>query len=371
LSLNETTGQWIWGFQANAHDLWDYDCSWWQAMGNETIGGVNTQVLFKSCKAGYVFEINARTGNLIFAWTAPQSVIPRCPLCYMYNPLNRTQMTYEFFNPAPGFPTTLGYPFTHELENEPAYSPTLNTWFLAAHNAPTLVAHIALNATNYFTSIGMALLPPYPGTTSTKGPWDNMTVFSVNAGTGQIMWQHYIPSVGYRGAVATSGNVVYLTLSYGNLLMLNAQTGATVRDYYIGGPLNNIASIGATASGQMQVIFAITSGLSTWAPQGIPGDIVALTLLPPSPWATNTVTTTATTTVNAGGTTVTTTVNAGGTTVTTTVGAGQTATTTATVTAAGASGGFSATTVYGIAAVAVILAISTGYLAMRGRKPAS
>jgi hypothetical protein len=40
-----------------------------------------------------------------------------------------------------------------------------------------------------------------------------------------------------------------------------------------------------------------------------------------------------------------------------------------TVTAA--STGFDATTVYGIAAVAVIFIIATGYLAMRGRKPGS
>jgi hypothetical protein len=40
------------------------------------------------------------------------------------------------------------------------------------------------------------------------------------------------------------------------------------------------------------------------------------------------------------------------------------------VTAAG-TGGVDATTAYGIAAVAVIFIIATGYLAMRGRKPAS
>ena len=62
---------WIWGFQANAHDLWDYDCSWSQAMGNETISGVNTQVIFKTCKNGYLYELNAVTGNLIWAWSPP------------------------------------------------------------------------------------------------------------------------------------------------------------------------------------------------------------------------------------------------------------------------------------------------------------
>ena len=77
LALNVTTGAWIWGFQATAHDLWDYDCSWWQAMGNETISGVMTQVIFKTCKDGYLYEINAKTGNLIWAYTPPQSILAK------------------------------------------------------------------------------------------------------------------------------------------------------------------------------------------------------------------------------------------------------------------------------------------------------
>jgi len=146
------------------------------------------------------------------------------------------------------------------------------------------------------------------------------------------------------GGVTTSGNVVYLTLSSGDLLMLNAKTGDLIKDYYIGGPLNVHASIGATAGGTMEVILPITAGLVSWG-TGIPGDLVALTLQNIPSATTNTVTTRVTV-------------------------SGQPATTTSitTVTAAGA-GGFDTTTVYGIAAVAVIFIIATGYLAMRGRKP--
>src|SRR2546430_4848925 len=153
-----------------------------------------------------------------------------------------------------------------------------------------------------------------------------------------MVWQHYIPNQGYRGGLSTSGNVVFLTLSSGSLLMLNAKTGDLIRDFYIGGPLNVLPSIGATVSGQMEVIVPITAGLVTWG-TGVPGDIVALTLqnVP----AVNTVTTSVTV-------------------------SGQGAITT-TVTASGA-GGFDSTTTYGIAAVAIVFIIATGYLAMRGRK---
>ena len=42
-----------------------------RALANETINGVNTEVILKTCKDGYLFEINAVTGNLIWAWDPP------------------------------------------------------------------------------------------------------------------------------------------------------------------------------------------------------------------------------------------------------------------------------------------------------------
>jgi glucose dehydrogenase len=63
MALNDTNGNWIWAFQTTAHDTWDYDCSWQQALGNETISGVNTEVMWGTCKNGYLYELNALTGR--------------------------------------------------------------------------------------------------------------------------------------------------------------------------------------------------------------------------------------------------------------------------------------------------------------------
>jgi hypothetical protein len=360
LALNETSGKWVWGFQANAHDVWDYDCSWWQAMGNETINGVSTQVIWKTCKAGYMFELNAQTGKMIWAWTPPTSIEARCPYCYMLNPLNKTDMTLPFFNPS--LQPTICSPCTFSFESEGAYSPVTNYVYVVSQNYPQLWYYVPFNLTNYHTSGGSASLP-VPGQKTTTGSYDNSTVEAVNAATGQMVWSHYIPNQGYRGGIITSGNIVYLTLSSGDLLMLDAKTGSTIKDFFIGGPLNVHASIGATASGQMMVIFPITAGLVSWG-TGVPGDIVALTLQNVPPGSTNTVTTTSTAT-----TTATTTIGGSGSTVTST--ATTTATTTVsgsatTVTAAGS--GVDSTTLYAVAAIAAIFIIATGFLAMRGRK---
>ncbi len=383
LALNVTTGQWIWGFQPNAHDIWDWDCSWWQAMGNETINGVNTQVIFKTCKNGYMYELNAKTGHLIWAWNPPSNIIPRCPVCYMLNPLNKTQMNYEFPTAATGDQPFLQYPSDAAgFEGEWAYNPTTNILFVTAQNVPYYASYVQLNATNYFTSSGWHGTPVNKGTCSNCGPNENnATIFAIDPVTGAILWDYFIPLQGYRGGVTTSGNLVFLTESSGNLLMLNAETGALVKNYYIGGPLNVLPSIGATASGQEEIIFPITAGLITWG-TGVPGDIVALSLQNlPSGGGTTTVTSTAvstttlpgqviTTTTTVGGQVITTTTTLPGTTTTvtggtTTVTGSQTTVTSSTTT------GVDPTTLYGVAAVAVIFIIATGYLAMRGRKPAS
>jgi outer membrane protein assembly factor BamB len=381
LALNMNTGAWVWGFQTSAHDEWDWDCSWWQGLGNETVNGVaNTQVLFKTCKSGYLFELNAQTGALVWAYTPVQSILARCSECYMLNPLNSTQMNEAFFNPS--LATALMYPTADAgFENAPSYNPALNMIFTASQNVPLDMKYVQFNATNYGHGNGDSSV----AIAATAAANDNSTVEGINAATGAQVWDHFVTAEGYRGGITSSGGVVFLTFSSGDILMLNAQTGATLKDYYVGGPLNVIPSIGATSAGVEEVIFPITAGLVTWG-TGVPGDIVALTLQAPS--GTSTVTSTATstttststaaTTVTVGSTTVT--VGAGSTTTITVAGitstitgptttvAAQTITSTATNTS---STGVSSTTLYGVAAVAVIFIIATGYLAMRGRKPAS
>jgi glucose dehydrogenase len=357
LALNDQTGSWVWGFQTSAHDNWDWDCSWYQGLGNETIAGSTTEVLWKTCKNGYIYELNAATGKMIWAWTPPTPILLRCMYCFMQDPLNRTTMTNSW--PAPNLQNYLMFPsLIAGFESTAAYSPVTNMIYVTSHNAPADVVYVALNSTNYAKSALMI----YPkGFTAYP---DNATTEAVNAATGQMVWSHNIPSVGFRGGMMTSGNVVYAPLASGDVMMLNAQTGAVIKDMFVGAPMSVVPAIGATISGTEEVILTVGSGFVFGT--SAPGDIVALQLqnLP----ATNTVTTTATATTTLPGQVTTLQGQTVTTTATTTVSATG-ATTTSVTTVTTSSGGVDATTVYGIAVVAVILAISTGYLAMKGRKP--
>jgi glucose dehydrogenase len=375
LALNITNGHWIWGFQTTTHDIWDYDCSWWQALGNETINGVNTPVVFKTCKDGFLFELNALTGDLIWAWSPPTSEQPRCAICWPMNPLNTTQTSFDFptaFLTYKTQPTTGAQPpflqYPSELagfESEQSYNPATNTLFVASHIVPYFMTYVGLNGTSYYDigvdGTGEVGTPVNTGSCSDcVASNNNATIWSINAATGAANWHYFIPEQGFRGAVTLTGNMVLATLSSGDMLMINQQTGKLVRDFYIGAAMDVAASVGASVNGSEYIIMpAGTCSLeaAVTCPGSTPGDIVALSLQSSagSPATSTTATASGSLTATAAATTVTATV---------------TATTTATVTSASSAG--SSTTLYSVAAVAVIFIIATGYLAMRGRgRPAT
>ena len=370
IALNMTTGAWIWAFQANAHDIWDWDCSWYQALANQTINGVNTEVILKTCKNGYLYEINAVTGNLLWAWSPPSNgvVTPgaaRCPVCYMFNPLNATQMKFEWPADltacAPSFsiscingdvstqPPVFTWPSAIAgFEGEAAIDPATNMIYATSHIIPAYIGYLGLNASTYFTSPGMNFGQPCPqcGTIAS-----NSTTWGINGATGQIAWHYTNTFEGYRGKTVVTGGVVYLTESSGDMVMLNAQNGKLVRDYYLGAPMDEGISMGASDSGQEYVLLHVgvcdLEAVAT-CPGTTPGDVLALTLqnVPPSTAASTTTVISTTTSVS--------------------TAAGSVSVSTTTVVSSSNS-----TALYGVAAVAVIFIIVSGYLAMRGRKPAS
>jgi outer membrane protein assembly factor BamB len=401
LALNVTTGKAIWGFQANAHDIWDWDCSWFQAIGNETINAVNTEVIFKTCKNGYLYEINALTGDLIWAFSPPSGVATsaaaRCSVCYMWDPLNQSQMHFDYptalTNCKPAFtiacesgaqPSALFWPSAIAgYEGEQAYDPATGQVYSTTHMVPAYPAYLGLNASTYFTSPGMAFGAPCPACGFID---NNSTTWDVDAATGHIVWHYTQPSEGYRGKTVVSGGLVYLTESSGSIVILNALNGNLVRDYYIGAPMDEGVSFGASVNGTESVLLSVgvcDLEAITTCPGTTPGNIVALTLMnvptqltsAKTQTVTSTATSTITSTTTAPGTVVTTTVTGPGgqiiTTTTTITGPGGSVITSTLTSVSTAGGGVSSTTLYGVAAVAVIFIIATGYLAMRGRKPVS
>ncbi|HVB96040.1 MAG TPA: PQQ-binding-like beta-propeller repeat protein [Nitrososphaerales archaeon] len=275
LALNITSGKMIWGFQAIPHALGDFDCSWNVMLANETINGQNTPVVYKGCKNGYVFALNADTGSMLWFLKPPsinyENVVP-------LNPMNSTQM--DKYNWA-GYPSTkpiVQNPSdTGALEADLAFDPSKNLVFAATYNEPKLFTYSDVgppktpeNVTQWEFSWGVKILTIRPAGTV------NSTIYAIDAANGQIRWNYTFPYLPYRGGLTVSGGVVYASTLDGTLHMLDEQTGKLLASRTVGGSLLIQPSLGSDANGGMTLVMT-DMGSTRWGPP-FPGFVQALTL---------------------------------------------------------------------------------------------
>ncbi len=67
VALNADTGQYIWHYQVNPRDAWDYDASQQMALATLTLNGQRRKVLLQAPKNGFFYVLDRETGKLISA----------------------------------------------------------------------------------------------------------------------------------------------------------------------------------------------------------------------------------------------------------------------------------------------------------------
>ena len=363
LAINETTGSYIWGFQGVPHDLQDYDCSWNTILANITYAGATHEAVIKGCKSGYVFALDAKTGQLFWYMTAPQTDVKRGHYNTILNPLSQSDMTKPWMS----YPSTATYVTnpgsTGSLESNIAYDPVTNLVFTAQFNNPNNQI-----ASDVPPGVPAGYKLPSAATCQSSVCAHNATLYALNAATGAIQWKVFFNNLSFRGGITVSNGIVFIPCPDGFLRFYSESTGAPLNSINVGGPASPQPSIGQDSNGNTIVVYAIgiSQEFAGANPLGeVPGFVVEYALSPSA-----TVTSTGPT-VTLSGSTVTasgSTVTVPGTTVT---ASGNTVTQTQTVSGAATSGGVSSTTLYGVAGVAVVFAITTGFFALRGRGKAA
>jgi len=374
LSLNDQTGKWNWGFQTVPHDIWDQDCSWGTILANVTIAGAQQLEVIKGCKNGILYGLNAATGAMNWFFNAPSTKhINEGPADKFtngyHNPLNSTHMTLDKW---PGYPkqNNITSPYivtckgTGCIESDPAYDPTSGTVFVATWN--NLTCGYSGNTGPRTAYTNLANPTATFCTAHNPNTMDNTTIWALNSATGKPLWSHFLGNYGYRGGLTVSGGLVYVVTPDGGISFLSETTGAVSNTVFLGAPSIVQPAVATDPNGNTVVVIP---GSATTSPYGkpsnagnVPGVVMGLELA--NPGAATTVTSTAP------ATTVTSTAPGSGVTVTSTA-PGVTVTAPGVTVTSTASGGGNSTTLYGVAAVAVIFIIATGFFAMRGRKPAS
>ncbi len=346
LAINTQTGKLVWAFQTTPHDLYDWDCAWGVILANVVVNGQNQQVIIKACKDGKVFEMNAQTGALIWAFTVPSVKYGQYSNPAVFNvPTNQTSMRVHNW---PNYPSTNGFIqnpwYLGAIESNPAFDPTTNEAFVVAFNNPTPQC----SGDTIPPNTGVSKQAPYPtgggpchGTKASPvtkaGAILNSTLWAINSGTGAPVCSYVVGDIGFRGGISVTNGMVVIPKSDGNVDFVSESNCQKLTSIFIDGALVTNMAIGADSKGNVKLIMpasgaigSVILGFAGFPTQ--PGYIFALGL--PANLA-QVITT-------------------------------QTAVTQTTVTS-----GIDPTTFYAVLGVAVVFIIATGFLAARrGRKPA-
>jgi len=329
LAVNMQTGQIIWAFQTTAHDVWDWDCSWSVMLANVQIGGHSQQVVFKGCKNGYFYALDAATGKML--WDLNPSAIKRPITSVLLNPLSATDMKKPWQNAPSTGPVIQNPPGTGGIESDPAFDPATNTAFVATYNAPSNLQVHNMNGPSIPWGVsGQTAVPGYVR-------HYNTTVYAMDASTGQVKWTYFINNVGFRGGITATNGMLLVPSVDGHLYELSEKDGSLIGKVFLGSAMITQPALGADVNGTTVLLipgsgtpsYTFTTGIGT-----VPGYLAALAA--PKPVAASTTTVVSTSSV------------------TTTI-----------------STGIDPTLFYGVSAIAVVFIIVAGVALATRRRPAT
>jgi outer membrane protein assembly factor BamB len=356
VAVNMTSGQMLWWYQMDPHDVSDWDNSWAPVLGT----AAGQAAVFKASKLGILYAFNRLTGKPIWAMENPAVVYGKCIA-------KGTETTWANGNPVNGVPlakyTTFGkYGDTSCMS---LGSPLNQNWL--QHPYPTwpdeLATYVALPAATGSLESDVTYDGHYifgawmnqPGSTTQINPKTqrtsnlgainnpiNVTLTAINADTGAIVWTHFYNNFLFRGGMTVTNGMLIMPGGDGNIHFLDTAKGNELATLHVGASLFVQPTLGLTSDGQLRM--AAIFGGGRWSAAGslgggasVPGGVMTWSLpLGPAGGSTGSVTTT---------------------------------TVVSTSTAAGTSG-IDPTTFYAVAGIAVIAIIATGALAVTRRKPA-
>ena len=279
LAVDVTSGDIIWWYQTVVRDMVQGDAAWNTILTELTIDGEKRKAIIKYSVTGLLWALDASTGEPLWIFESPllkSRVDPDgvtrgrtsghpCIGCdpksqdgYWNNVLSYYDMQEKKW---------LNYPSTDWFywiparagEADIALDTDLQKIFVPVAGG----VDKAIKAGKYGT-LGIRPGQDYYIDTLSK----NVTLYSLDANTGEEVWSYFIDGVAYRGGVMASGGVVFLPVANGNLYMFKAENGELIDKIFLGNSLLVLPTIGYTSEGEAR-LFVISGGRGAYAIGGI------------------------------------------------------------------------------------------------------
>jgi quinohemoprotein ethanol dehydrogenase len=229
VALKPDTGEYVWHYQENPGDSWDYDSDEDMILAVLTIDGQPRRVLLHAPKNGFFYVIDRAGGALISAKPFTQVNWASGVDMKTGRPIETSIARYPGSNPAPIVPGPLGAHSWHSMSYSPltglVYIPVLDSGFLYKSEAHFKQSTLAANDAIDFVAAGMPQDPKIKkaileGVKGRLVAWDPIQQKQV--------WEVVRLSPWNGGVLSTAGNLVFEGTADGNFEAYRAGTGEKI-----------------------------------------------------------------------------------------------------------------------------------------------
>ena len=236
VALDANTGEYIWHYQVNPREAWDYKATMDIILADLEIDGVERKVLMQAPTNGFFYVIDRKTGKLISAEPYGGKINWATHIdLETGRPAERENIRYEDGEPEHIWPGTFGahnyQPMSYNPETGLVYIPHLEAGMIMGTVTPE----------HYETD---PIRTTYKHVAQTGATFGGLLLDSENGGKGSIIaydpiaqeevWRETTDSFWNGGTLTTSGNLAFYGTAKGMLNAYNATNGEKLWEFNVG-----------------------------------------------------------------------------------------------------------------------------------------
>ncbi|MDB6103688.1 MAG: PQQ-dependent dehydrogenase, methanol/ethanol family [Gammaproteobacteria bacterium] len=223
VALDADTGNYVWHYQINPRDSWDYDCTQQMTLATLTIDGEHRKVLMQAPKNGFFYVLDRQNGKLISAEKLGKVTWADHIDLATGRPVETPNIRYETGQ-------SILYPFNSGLHSwmRMAYSPATGLVYVPTMQMATRF-HRGVPDDNDFNVFGLnvASVGGDPGDGhGALVAWDPVAQ--------KARWRVVLDTLWNGGTVSTAGNVVFQGAADGWFSAYDARTGTRLWHQNVG-----------------------------------------------------------------------------------------------------------------------------------------
>jgi quinohemoprotein ethanol dehydrogenase len=217
VALDASTGKYLWHYQINPRDAWDFDTTQQMSLAELSIGGVHRKVLMQAPKNGFFYVLDRQTGQLISAEKLGKVTwADRIDLA-SGRPVEAKGVRYENGDSIV-WPSPVGAHSWHSMSFSPktglVYVPYMQVGVLLHKGAPQ---------PGVFSIGGLSISGYEADEQDGKGSlvaWDPVAQ--------TVRWRVTLPTLWNGGTLATAGDLVFQGTGDGYFTAYDGSTGASL-----------------------------------------------------------------------------------------------------------------------------------------------